>query len=254
MKSSRCKKTSIPPLAVRYCHYTEKYLLLRLRAEHDASSEEHEDWVPDMTLVVKAAKDGDLEAACAMFLELWRAFTSKKMPDQEIVDYFEPMLLEFVLHGMSHGLREEGEPIHELDDLESLFNIKRKPDAKNPKAAGKKPGRFMSRDLDIVRQVDERYEEIIERGQKSDTEALTEAFVFVEEDIKDTPGAIKAEQIETIYKKYKEFSDQINKEEEEPEGDGRFVVFKDDLSWRKKEFHSLKSLLARITPKSQNTN
>ena len=254
MSSSRYKKTSIPPLAVRYCHYTEKYLLPRLRAEHDASSEEHEDWVPDMTLVVKAAKDGDLEAACAMFLELWRAFTSKKMPDQEIVDYFEPKLLKFALHGMSYGLREEGETIYKLDDLESLFNVKRKPDAENPKAAGEKPGKLRWRDLDIVSRVDKWCAGIVESGQKSHAEALEDAFVFVEEDIKDTPDAMQSEQIKAIYKEAKELWDQINKEEEEKEEDGRIVVFNDDLSWRKREFRSLKSLLTRITKKSQSMN
>ena len=115
-------------------------------------------------------------------------------------------------------------------------------------------GNRCQRNLDIVRRVDEEKKEIIKRSRKPDNKTLEDPFVNVEEDIKDTQDVIKAEQIETIYKKYKEFSDQINKEEEEPEGDGRFVVFKDDLSWRKREFHSLKSLLARITPKSQNTN
>ena len=189
-----------------------------------------------------------------MFLELWRALARKGKPDQEVFDYFEPKLLQLALHGMSYGLRKEGERIHELDDLESLFNVKRKPDAENPKAAGEKPGKSMSRDLDIVRRVDEKCAEIVKRGQKSRSEALEDAFVLVQEDIKGTPGAIESERIEEIYKKNKKFSDQINKEEKEKEEDGRFVVFNDDLSWRKREFHSLKSLLARITPKSQNTN
>ena len=241
-------------LAARYCRYTEKYLVPRLRAERDPPSAKGGGWVSDNALVAEAAENGNLEAACAMFLELWRALARKGKPDQEVFDYFEPKLLQVALHGMSYSLREEEERIHELDDLESLFNVKRKPDAENPKAAGEKPGKSMSRNLDIVRRVDEEKKEIIKRSRKPDNKTLEDPFVNVEEDIKDTQDVIKAEQIETIYKKYKEFSDQINKEEEEPEGDGRFVVFKDDLSWRKREFHSLKSLLARITPKSQNTN
>ena len=112
----------------------------------------------------------------------------------------------------------------------------------------------MSRDLDIVRRVDEEKKEIIRRSRKPDNKTLEDPFVNVEEDTKDTLDAIKAEQVETIYKKYKGFSDQINKEEEEKEEDGRFVVFKDDLSWRKREFRSLKSLLARITSRSQSMN
>ena len=241
-------------LAARYCRYTEKYLVPRLRAERDPPSAKGGGWVSDNALVAEAAENGNLEAACAMFLELWRALARKRKPDQEVFDYFEPKLLQVALHGMSYGLLEEGEQTNELGDLDSLFNVKRKPDEGNLKGAGEKAGKLRWRDLDIVRQVDKRCAEIIERGQKSHSKALKEAFVFVEEDIKDTQDAIKAERIEEIYDRDKEFSDQLNKEEEEPEGDGRFVVFKDDLSWRKREFHSLKSLLARITPKSQNTN
>ena len=223
MKSSRdkktgYKKTSIPPLAVRYCHYTEKYLVPRLRAERDPPSAKGEGRVSDNALVAEAAKNGDREAACAMFLELWRALASKKIPDQEVFDYFEPKLLQVALHGMSHGLREEGEPISKLGDLDSLFNVKRKPDEGNLKGAGEKPGKLRSRDLDIVSRVDKRCAEIVESGQESHAEALKVAFVFVEEDIKDTQDAIKAEQIETICKKEKEFSDQINKEGEEYRG------------------------------------
>ena len=66
--------------------------------------------------------------------------------------------------------------------------------------------------------------------------------------------AIQSERIKAIYEEDKEFSDQINKEEEEKEEEGRIVVFNDDLSWRKREFRSLKSLLARITKKSQSMN
>ena len=189
-----------------------------------------------------------------MFLELWRALVNKKMPDQEIFDYFEPKLLKFALHGMSYGLREEGETIYELDDLESLFNVKRKPDEGNLKGAGEKPGKLRRRDLDIVKRVDKWCAEIVESGQESHAEALEDAFVFVQEDIKDTPDAMQSERIKAIYEENKEISDQINKEEEEKEEDGCFVVFNDDLTWRKKEFRALKSRRARITEKSQTTN
>ena len=155
---------------------------------------------------------------------------------------------------MSYGLLEEGEEINELGDLESLFNVKREPDAGNPKGAGEKAGKLTSRDLNIVKRVDERYAEIVKSSQKPQTEALEDAFVFVEEDIKDKPDAIQPERIKAIYEEDKEFSDQINKEEEEKEEEGRIVVFNDDLSWRKREFRFLKSLLARITKKSQSMN
>ena len=148
---------------------------------------------------------------------------------------------------MSYGLLEEGEQTNELGDLDSLFNVKRKPDEGNLKGAGEKPGKLRWRDLDIVKRVDEKYAEIVESGQKPHAEALKEAFVFVEEDIKDTQDAIKAERIEEIYDRDKEFSDQLNKEEEEPEGDGHFVVWRENLAQRQKEFRVLKSLLARIT-------
>ncbi len=219
----------------------------RLRAERDPPSAKGEGWVSDNALVAEAAENGDREAACAMFLELWRALARRGKPDQEVFDYFEPKLLQVALHGMSYGLLEEGEQTNELGDLDSLFNVKRKPDEGNLKGAGEKPGKLRWRDLDIVKRVDEKYAEIVESGQKPHAEALKEAFVFVEEDIKDTQDAIKAERIEEIYDRDKEFSDQLNKEEEEPEGDGHFVVWRENLAQRQKEFRVLKSLPARIT-------
>lgn len=230
-------KASTVPWALRYTHYIAKYLAVRLRrVKRESCGIIAASKISDIALVAEAAERGDVEAACAMFLELWRSLASGEKLDPVVFEYFEPKLLTIAIYGMALGVRNHREPTG-LGELSSLFNLDLKKASTEYKAQHPYAGVNTRRNLRIVELVDIEIERIQNQGPRELKEILHEASTAVESDLQGQPDAIKDAQIRIIYNQYKPFLDAYNED----------VL--DDMAQRVTEYRSLRQRLSRILHK-----